>query len=219
MHWSSWSTSVSIEALTSSVSPQMVLFSDIQFKVPAGEVYVRWFHRHLSFLPHYKYWSAKSLPRVLHLRFDQHRPQRGPNCCYRWLQVVCMFSSRCPLVSSAPSSTWSSWRPSRTATAYTQSHLTSWFAVWYINLFSNVHICPIIFNGRYIGCWYTYTKHPPDLYVLSFFNILLYMAYLLVIYQTPLPPDGERQCLKHCDHNICQAHVRHPLWVGFDNYH
>lgn len=41
----------------------------------------------------------------------------------------------------------------------------------------------------------------------------------LVIYQTPLPPDGERQRLKHCDHNICQAHVRHPLWVGFDNYH
>ena len=163
-------------ALTSSVSPNWCFSQTFSSRSLLAKCMYVGFIGTFLFCLTINIGLPKVFTQLLHLRFDQHRPQRGPNCCYRWLPVACMSSSRCPLVSSAPSSTWSSWRPSRTATAYTQSHLTSWFAVWYINLFSNVHICPIIFNGRYIGCWYTYTKHPPDLYVLSFFNILLYMA-------------------------------------------
>ena len=36
----------------------------------------------------------------------------------------------------------------------------------------------------------------------------------LVIYQTPLPPDGERQRVKYRHRNFCQSHVCQPLWVG-----
>ena len=62
-------------------------------------------------------------------------------------------------------------------------------------------------------CWYLKT--------LLFFGVIILSlsifeaCKLVVKYQTPLPPDGQRQRVKHRHLYIRQAHVCHPLWVGF----